>query len=56
MSAFATRAKPVMQKGFGANAENARPTKTRRKDVPWDPAADGDLLFEIEAVVALPER
>lgn len=48
-----TRAKPVMQKGFGSNAENARPTKTRRKDVPWDPAADGDLLFEMTTMVIL---
>ncbi|ODP39287.1 AAA family ATPase [Sphingomonas turrisvirgatae] len=48
-----TRAKPVMQKGFGNNAENARPTKTRRKDVPWDPASDGDLMFEMTAMVIL---
>jgi hypothetical protein len=48
-----TRAKPVMQKGFGNNAENARPTKTRRKDVPWDPAADGDLMFEMTTMVIL---
>ena len=48
-----TRAKPVMQKGFGNNAENARATKTRRKDVPWDPASDGDLMFEMTAMVIL---
>ncbi len=48
-----TRAKPVMQKGFGNNAENARPTKTRRKDVPWDPAADADLMFEMTTMVIL---
>lgn len=48
-----TRAKPVMQKGFGSNAVNARPTKTRRNDVPWDPAADGDLLFEMTTMVIL---
>lgn len=48
-----TRAKPVMQKGFGANAENARNTKTRRKDVPWDPASDGDLMFEMTTMVIL---
>ncbi|WHZ35725.1 AAA family ATPase [Sagittula sp. MA-2] len=48
-----TRAKPVMQKGFGANAENARTTKTRRKDVPWDPASDGDLMFEMTTMVIL---
>ncbi|WP_210526318.1 AAA family ATPase [Rubellimicrobium arenae] len=46
-----TRAKPVMQdiKKGG----NARPTKTRRADVPWDPAADGDLMFEMTAMVIL---
>lgn len=44
-----TRAKPVMQ----ARGENARPTKTRRKDVPWDPAADGDLMFEMTAMMVL---
>lgn len=48
-----TRAKPVMQKGFGKNAENARATKTRRKDVPWDPASDADLMFEMTAMVIL---
>ena len=48
-----TRAKPVMQKGFGDKAENARVTKTRRKDVPWDPASDGDLMFEMTAMVIL---
>ncbi len=48
-----TRAKPVMQKGFGDKAENARTTKTRRKDVPWDPASDGDLMFEMTAMVIL---
>lgn len=48
-----TRAKPVMQKGFGDKAENARQTKTRRKDVPWDPASDGDLMFEMTAMVIL---
>lgn len=48
-----TRAKPVMQKGFGAKAENARATKTRRADVPWDPASDGDLMFEMAAMVIL---
>lgn len=44
-----TRAKPVMQQ----RGENARPTKTRRKDVPWDPAADGDLMFEMTTMVIL---
>ncbi|WP_375272084.1 hypothetical protein [Sphingomonas sp.] len=48
-----TRAKPVMQAGFGAKAKNARPTKTRREDVPWDPASDGDLMFEMTAMVIL---
>lgn len=48
-----TRAKPVMQKGFGDKAENARTTKTRRKDVPWDPASDADLMFEMTAMVIL---
>lgn len=48
-----TRAKPVMQKGFGSNATNARPTKTRREDVPWDPASDGDLMFEMTTMVIL---
>lgn len=48
-----TRAKPVMQQGFGDNAKNARPTKTRRQDVPWDPAADGDLMFEMTAMFIL---
>lgn len=48
-----TRAKPVMQKGYGDKAENARQTKTRRKDVPWDPATDGDLMFEMTAMIIL---
>lgn len=48
-----TRAKPVMQKGFGAKAENARATKTRMKNVPWDPASDSDLMFEMTAMVIL---
>lgn len=48
-----TRAKPVMQTGFGANAKNARKTKTRREDVPWDPASDGDLMFEMTAMMIL---
>lgn len=46
-----TRAKPVMQ-DF-KTGQNARPTKTRRKDVPWDPAADGDLMFEMTAMMIL---
>lgn len=46
-----TRAKPVMQ-DF-KSGKNARPTKTRRPDVPWDPAADGDLMFEMTAMIIL---
>lgn len=46
-----TRAKPVMQ-DFKTKL-NARPTKTRRKDVPWDVASDGDLMFEMTAMVML---
>lgn len=45
-----TRAKPVMQ---DLNGKNARKTKTRRADVPWDPAADGDLMFEMTTMVIL---
>jgi len=48
-----TRAKPVMQKGFGASATNARKTKTGRADVPWDVAGDGDLIFEMTAMMML---
>lgn len=48
-----TRAKPVMQSGFGDKAKNARSTKTRREDVPWDPASDGDLMFEMTTMVIL---
>ena len=51
-----TRAKPVMQeKSAKTNWKevNARPTKTRRQDVPWDPAADGDLIFEMTTMVIL---
>lgn len=44
-----TRAKPVMQ----ARGENARATKTRMKNVPWDPASDGDLMFEMTTMVIL---
>lgn len=48
-----TRAKPVMQQGYGDKAKNARKTKTRRDDVPWDPASDGDLMFEMTAMIIL---
>ena len=50
-----TRAKPVMQ-AFDKKLRkevNARKTKTRRADIPWDPAADGDLMFEMTAMVIL---
>ncbi len=46
-----TRAKPVMQDP--KTGANARQTKTRRADVPWDPAADGDLMFEMTAMMIL---
>lgn len=48
-----TRAKPVMQKGFGDKAKNAFKTKTRREDVPWNPETDSDLMFELAAMVIL---
>lgn len=51
-----TRAKPVMQeksKNTNWQEVNARDTKTRRKDVPWDPASDGDLMFEMTAMMIL---
>lgn len=50
-----TRAKPVMQKwdGRAQKEVNARKTKTRRGDVPWDVAADGDLIFEMTAMMIL---
>jgi hypothetical protein len=46
------RAKPVMQeRRKGADGQwgnvNARPTKLRRADLPWDIAADRDLIFEM---------
>lgn len=51
------RAKPVMQTGYGNNAKNARPTKLRRADIPWDIASDKDLIFEMTASMILePER
>ncbi len=46
-----TRAKPVLQDP--KTGLNARSTKTRRPDVPWDPAADGDLIFEMTAMMIL---
>lgn len=48
-----TRAKPVMQKGFGDKAKNAFKTKTRREDVPWNPETDSDLMFEMTAMMIL---
>lgn len=50
-----TRAKPVMQKwDKDARKEvNARATKTRRADVPWDIAADADLIFEMTVMTIL---
>lgn len=48
-----TRAKPVMQNPDYKGGGNARPTKTRRKDVPWDVAADADLIFEMTAMAIL---
>lgn len=48
-----TRAKPVMQKGFGEKATNAFKTKTRRADVPWNPETDSDLMFELTAMIIL---
>ena len=35
------------------SGRNARKTKTRRADVPWDVAGDGDLLFEMTAMMML---
>lgn len=46
-----TRAKPVMQ-DFKTK-QNARATKTRMANVPWDPASDGDLMFEMTTMVIL---
>ncbi len=46
-----TRAKPVLQDP--RSGKNARKTRTRRADVPWDVAGDGDLLFEMPAMMML---
>ncbi|WP_422073970.1 AAA family ATPase [Tranquillimonas rosea] len=48
-----TRAKPVMQKGFGGNAKNAFKAKHRRDDIPWNPETDADLMFELSAMMIL---
>ena len=53
------RAKPVIQKYDRAarSKVNANPTKLRRDDLPWDIAADRDLVFEMTASMILtPER
>lgn len=49
-----TRAKRVIQDP--KTKLNLRETKTRRADVPFDIAADGDLLFEMTAQVILDPR
>jgi hypothetical protein len=46
-----TRAKPVMQDA--KTKLNARPTKTRMANVPWDPASDDNLMFEMTAMIML---
>lgn len=52
-----TRAKPIMQKGFGDKSKNAFKAKHRREDVPWNPETDTDLMFELTAMMILdPER
>lgn len=48
-----TRAKPVRQESKNGKATNSRDTKTRRRDIPWDPASDRDLMFEMTAMMIL---
>ena len=52
-----TRAKPVLMKRQKIDGQWVETpigkTKTRRKDIPWDVAADGDLLFEMLAMAIL---
>ena len=48
-----SRAKPVRQTGFGDKSKNARPTKLRRDDVPWDIAGDVAMIFEMTVSVIL---
>lgn len=48
-----TRAKPVMQKGYGDKAKNAFKAKHRREDVPWNPETDSELMFECTAMMIL---
>lgn len=51
------RAKPVMQEGWGDKKRNARDTKLRRADLPWDIASDRDLIFEMtSSMIMEPER
>ena len=47
------RAKPVRQSGFGDKTRNARQTKLRRDDVPWDIAGDASMIFEMTVSVIL---
>ena len=47
------RAKPVRQAGYGDKAKNARQTKLRRDDVPWDIAGDASMVFEMTVSVIL---
>lgn len=47
------RAKPVRQAGFGDKAKNARQTKLRRDDVPWDISGDATMIFEMTVSVIL---
>lgn len=47
------RAKAVRQTGFGQNAKNARVTKLRRDDIPWDISGDASLIFEMLVQIIL---
>jgi hypothetical protein len=47
------RAKAVRQSGFGDKAKNARQTKLRRDDVPWDISGDANLIFEMTVSIIL---
>ncbi len=47
------RGKQVMQE----NGRNARDTKLRRRDIPWDVSGDKDLIFEMTAsILFVPEK
>lgn len=52
-----TRAKPVLMKRQKEGGQWVEvpigKVKTRRKDIPWDVAADGELIFEMTAMVIL---